>query len=172
MYSWLWYIVYNGVPNASISMRMLIVNKYNEVSCTLDYEIVQTMHSSIPHLQLHPLLSLKNFQYHLHVSPVNNVTNTMAAVQHTLSLLPLLSMLKWGHGTTPLSTRPHSHFTVDCIRSGEDTLFNFAFICFGKSLETCETRIFKILIKQDKFSLYNNKVNQKHEIIYSNLVYL
>lgn len=67
----------------------------------------------------------------------NNVTNTMAAVQHRLSLLPLLCMLKGGHGTTPLSTCPHPHFTVDCIRGGKDALFNFAFVCFGESLETC-----------------------------------
>lgn len=90
----------------------------------------------------------------------NNVTNTMAAVQHRLSLLPLLCMLKGGHGTTPLSTCPHPHFTVDCIRGGKDALFNFAFVCFGESLESCETRI-KILIKQDKFYLYNDKVKQK-----------
>lgn len=90
----------------------------------------------------------------------NNVTNTMAAVQHRLSLLPLLCMLKGGHGTTPLSTCPHPHFTVDCIRGGKDALFNFAFVCFGESLESRETRI-KILIKQDKFYLNNDKVKQK-----------
>lgn len=143
---------------------MLIVNKYNEVSCTLDYEIVQTMHSSIT-ITSHSLLK------ELSLSSTYISTNTMAAVQHTLSLLPLLCMLKGSHGTTPLSTCPHPHFTVDCIRSGKDTLFNFAFVCFGESLETCETRI-KILIKQDKFSLYNNKVKQKYEIIFSKSIYL
>lgn len=90
----------------------------------------------------------------------NNVTNTMAAVQHRLSLLPLLCMLKGGHGTTPLSTCSHPHFTVDCIRGCKDALFNFAFVRFGESLEKRETRI-KILIKQDKFYLYNDKVKQK-----------
>lgn len=50
--------------NAPISIRMLIVNIYNEVSCTqsLDHKLVQTMHSSftITSLSLLKELSLSS----------------------------------------------------------------------------------------------------------------
>lgn len=50
--------------NAPISIRMRIVNKYNEVSCTqsLDHKLVQTMHSSftITSLSLLKELSLSS----------------------------------------------------------------------------------------------------------------
>lgn len=118
--------------NAPISIRMLIVNIYNEVSCTqsLDHKLV-LIYNYLPFSPKRTFIIINMYLL------CNNVTNTMAAVQHRLSLLPLLCMLKGGHGTTALSTCPHPHFTVDCIRGGKDALFNFAFVCFGESLETC-----------------------------------